>query len=814
MSEIVIEHACEGNLKDVTLRIPKNKLVVFTGVSGSGKSTLLLDVLFNECQRQYLEAMGMQGIRKPRVGRVRGASPAVYITQTDANRNPRSTVGTVTDIYTGLRMVYEKLAVRACPHCGQRISAADCREVTEKVNGEFHVYMDCCACGARMPKLTRTEFSFNTREGACPACEGLGRVHQVRRGRAVDEALPPEGGAVRYWEKQYAQYQAGVLYKALAHYGAPAAPGTPVARYSPAQKAVFYEGADSPAARQAFPGQTPPKTAAAGRFEGVLPILWRRLAEKQGDAQALEPYFEVAPCPQCGGERLAGPGRLAEVAGVRLPQLAAWPLQRLRAWLEQLRGQLPPPHLELVRDYLLDLDTKLGRLLRVGLGYLALDRQAVSLSGGEAQRMRLAAALDCELTGLLYMLDEPTAGLHPQDTAGLVDTLQKLRDLGNTVLVIEHDPDVMARADQIIDLGPGAGRRGGRVVAQGTLEQVRAQPASATGQWLRSPPPGKTAFRPAAGGVHITGARRFNLQGVDVCLPAGCLTAVTGPSGSGKSTLVFEVLARGQGVSGLEQFGRVVQVGQAALARSKRSNVATYCGVYADIRAVFARTPAARAAGLGAGHFSFNSPGGRCERCEGLGTVASNLLFFADAQVACPVCGGARFGPQVLAVAYQGLDIRQVLELPVEQAARVFAAHPRITAALGLLQSVGLGYLQLGQALTTLSGGEAQRLKLARELAGAGAAGPALYLLDEPTAGLHPQDVRHFLALLDRLVDAGNTVVVVEHDRQLIRHSDWVVDLGPGGGEQGGRLMFAGTPAQLLAHGQSATARCLQGAAK
>lgn len=811
MDRIIITGAAEGNLQNLTVEIPKNKLVVFTGLSGSGKSTLLVDVLFQECQRQYLEAMAMQGIRKPKVQRVQGASPAVLIAQSDANKSPRSTVGTVTDLSTSLRMVFEKLAVRACPHCGAAVCAADCREITEKDGDDFLVFMDCCRCGKRMSKLTRTQFSFNTKEGACPVCEGLGQVHTADPAAAVDEALSPEAGAVRYWEKKYGEYQTGVLYAAFAAYGVPAAPGTPVAQYGPLQKAIFYEGVACAAARQECPGKQPPKTVAQGRFEGVLPILRRRLAEKGGAEGPLASYFRSAPCPACGGERLNALSRSAAVQGTRLPELARRSLDELDAWTQSLFARLPAAHRLLVEDYLRDMQTKLRRLCGVGLGYLSLDRQTVTLSGGELQRLRLAAVLDCDLSGILYILDEPTAGLHPKDTAGLVAVLQKLRDLGNSVLVIEHDPDVMAAADHIIDLGPGAGRQGGRVVGAGTLAQLKAQKASVTGAALRSPQPGKTSFRPAGPAIAVRGATRFNLHGLDADIPTNCLTAVTGPSGSGKSTLVFEVLAKGGAqVQGLERFSGVVEVGQSAISRMKRSNVATYAGAYDGIRALFAQTEDARRQGLTARHFSFNVPGGRCETCQGLGTVDSNMLFFTDIQTLCPVCGGRRFSPAVLGMRFQGLTIGEVLALPVTEAVSFFKGHAKACKPLQLLEDVGLGYLQLGQTLTTLSGGECQRLKLAKELAVGGKGRCNLYLLDEPTRGLHPVDVTHFLRLLDRLVDAGHSVVVVEHNQQVILHSDWVIDLGPGGGEAGGRVVFAGTPRELLQNNQSVTAQYLK----
>lgn len=815
MSNIIITGASEGNLKNISLEIPRNKLVVFTGLSGSGKSTLLMDVLFNECQRQYLEAITLQGIHKPKVERIRGASPAIAITQKGAYSNPRSTVGTMTDIYTDLRMVYEKLGVRTCPYCGKIISSAVCKEETEKVGNDFYVYMYCSECGKKMDKVTRTHFSFNTKEGACPTCEGLGRIHSIVRGRVVDESLSLEEGAVHYWEKQYGSYQISILYAAYKHYGVPIPTGIPVGQFSEVQKAILYDGIENDLVNRNFPSHKPPKTVAAGKFEGVFPNLWRRLAEKEGNAKQLEEYFDIVECHSCKGERLSEVSRRITVNSTRLPELSQYSFEKLYQWVDELTASLTEQHLDLVKAYLNIIKTKLTRIINVGLGYLTVDRQIVTLSGGELQRLRLAAILDSDLTGVIYILDEPTVGLHPKDTDGLIAILQKLRDLGNTVLVIEHDEDVMAVADYIVDIGPGSGKYGGEVVATGTLEEIKRQEASVTGNYLCNPHPGKTTFRKATGIVKIRNATKFNLKSVNVEIPTGCLTTVTGPSGSGKSTLIFEILAKyehqeqSNQVFGLEQFDKVVEIEQSAITRMKRSNVATYSEVYSEIRTVYAKTEAAKQAGLSAKHFSFNTPGGRCENCEGLGYVDNNMLFFANTEVLCPVCNGNQFNDQVLAVKYKGCSIKDVLNLSVEEAVDFFDDQPKITRILKLLQDVGLGYLGLGQTLTTLSGGEGQRLKLAKELIGSSINKRNLYLMDEPTTGLHPKDIEHFLALLDRMVDAGNTIVVVEHNQQMIRNSDWIIDLGPEGGEKGGEVVFEGTPKEMKETGISVTAKYL-----
>lgn len=816
MSNIKILEAKEGNLKNISLEIPKNKLVVFTGLSGSGKSTLLVDVLYNECQRQYLEAMSFQGIHKPKVERITGVSPAIVISQTDVNKNPRSTIGTVTDIYTDLRMIYEKMGLRLCPHCGESISSADCKEETEKIGNDFHVYMYCCECGKRMDKITRTYFSFNTREGACPTCEGLGKIHAINKDNVVNEKLSLENGAVKYWEQKYGEYQISILYAAFKHYDINIEPDTPIEKYTEIQKHILYNGIDNDTVKSSFPYINAPKTVSLGKFEGVFPILWRRLSEKNGDTKQFELYFDTSTCPSCKGERLCELSRNITVNGTRLPEIAFYSLERVYQWIEELGASLSQKYYEIIRAYLLDIETKLKRFVKVGLGYLSLDRQTVTLSGGELQRLRIAAILDSDLSGVIYILDEPTIGLHPKDTAGLITVLQKLRDLENTVLVIEHDLDIMKAADYIVDIGPGSGKHGGEIVARGTLEQIKQEPFSITGEYLRETHHNKTIFRKGTGNIiSIKDANLFNLKNINVDIQTGCLTTVTGASGSGKSTLIFEVLAKGNSnrennkVIGLENFSKVIEIEQSAITKMKRSNVATYSEVYSEIRNIFAKTEDAKKANLTAKHFSFNTPGGRCENCEGLGYVDSNMLFFKDIEITCPVCKGNQFNDEVLSVKYEGLSIKDVLKLSVEEAMVFFNKHNNVKKKLQLLHNVGLGYLELGQTLTTLSGGEGQRLKLAKELIGIRTEKSNLYLMDEPTTGLHPKDVEHFLVLINSLVDVGNTVIVVEHNQQIIKNSDWIIDLGPAGGDNGGEIVFVGTPKELAKATNSVTAKYL-----
>ena len=578
---------------------------------------------------------------------------------------------------------------------------------------------------------------------------------------------------------------------------------------------LLLQGAESETVRRLFPDVPVPRTIAEGRFEGVLPNLWRRMADQKGTSKLREAYFESAICPECHGERLNELSRNVTVKRMRLPGLSASSLTGLVDWIRELDANLTHSEQLLAGVYVADLKTKLKRILKLGLGYLSLDRQTMTLSGGEAQRLRLAAVLDSDLTGVVYILDEPTISLHPKDTEGLLTVLRSLRDKGNTVLVIEHDTAVMAAADYLIDIGPGAGKYGGEVIGSGTLQQIKDQATSVTGAYLNSNPEPREIFRKGSGDfIEVSQANKHSLRNLTVRFPIGCLVCVTGVSGSGKSTLVFDVLAKGDTgpseeadqVSGTGSFDRIVVVEQAPLTRMKRSNVATYSDAYTEIRKIFGQQQTAIDKGMTANHFSFNVKGGRCDHCEGLGVVTNNLLFFEDQQVPCPVCLGKRFKDEVLSVTYRGHSITAVLGLSVEEGAELFADSPKISAILKLLQEVGLGYLELGQTTTTLSGGEAQRLKLAVELL-ANREKKNLYLIDEPTTGLHPLDVEKFLRLLDRMVGSGSTVIVVEHNQQIIAAADWIIDLGPGGGTAGGKVIAEGTPSDIRKDKNSVTGK-------
>ncbi|WP_374712850.1 excinuclease ABC subunit UvrA [Symbiobacterium terraclitae] len=833
--EIVIHGARTHNLKNVTVRIPKEKLVVITGPSGSGKSALVLDTLDKEGQRQYMEALGWfsYGLARPPVDRIEGLAPTVSVDQHLTNRTPRSTVGTETDIYTYLRVLFAKIGHRPCPGCGRDVAPPHWTVVDVTHDAEdpdAPGTFPCPHCGAALPELSMAHFSFNKVAGACPTCTGLGVINQVDVSHLIDESRSVREGAVRGWVPAMVEYQIPNLLQAAAHYGFTFDPDQPVAEFGPVQRDLLLHGVLSPQFRRHFPGVEPPATARAGRFEGVVTNFMRRYAERIGDAryrEKMERHMHSEPCPDCGGSRLRAESRAVTVAGRTIVELAHEPLTDLADWVGGLTEALEPAEWRMAQTLVNELRVRIRRVLNVGVGYLTLDRAVPSLSGGEAQRLRLAALLGSELSGVIYVLDEPTVGLHQRDTHMLVEILRHLRDLGNTVVVIEHDLDVIRAADHVIDIGPAAGRGGGSVVAAGTPEEVARVEGSPTGRFLAGvdevplPPSRRTAGGPA---LLIRGARAHNLKDVAVRLPLGALVAVTGVSGSGKSTLVFDVLGRAarrrftgagdppgrhDGIDGWEHLDRVVSVDQEPIARRAGSNVATYTDVFAAIRKVYAGLPYAREHGLTERHFSFNVPGGRCEKCQGAGVLTVSMHFLPAAEVRCPACRGRRFKEEVLGAQYRGCSIADVLEMTVAEALEVFARVAPVRDRLTLLAECGLGYLTLGQPATTLSGGEAQRVKLARELGRRGA-GRTLFLLDEPSQGLHPADTARLVALLQRLVDAGHSVVVVEHNLDVVKAADWVIDLGPEGGAAGGCLVAEGTPEQVAACEDSHTGRLLR----
>jgi len=920
MSEIVIRGARLHNLKNVTLTLPKNKLIVFSGLSGSGKSTMAFDSLHQEGQRQFMESLGMVAhVSKPAVDSISGLSPSISVDQRLTNHSPRSTVGTATEVFTYLRVLYARVGHRPCPRCGKDVPPeheatyeglwddegglpeASLPEVvdlpdgaeaesaiaggavaepaagapTGAPSGEENGWGACPHCGARLLQMNMAMFSFNKPDGACPTCTGLGTVYTAELDHLFDESKSIIDGGVVVWDIYSIQRYTDTLRNAGKHYGFEFDPALPIGKLGQVQRDLLLYGVRGKPFTHHFPNVEPPPTVFKGFFEGVVTNLLRRHAEHATDADYLEKierYLSQQTCPDCHGARLRPEARVVTVTGRRLVAAAReaareaaargagevrgsssfldesgelpgtfdgavsqMPLSALAEWVDGLQAALPGEDWSIAEPIVLDLRERVHRLVEVGLGYLTLERATPSLSAGEAQRLRLAALLGSGLTGVLYVLDEPTIGLHPKDTPRLVGMLKALRDLGNTVLVIEHDLEMIQSADWVVDFGPGAGRNGGQVVAQGTPEVVAKCAESHTGRYLSGTE--KIAVperRRRSDGRRLTirGAREHNLKNITARIPlraengrAGMLVAVTGVSGSGKSSLMFDILDRAarqkyygaaaapgdhDGIEGWEHLDKIITIDQAPLGRSTRSNAATYTDAFTAIREVFAAQPEAKARGLAAQHFSFNVPGGRCERCEGSGTLSVEMHFLPDVLVRCPVCRGRRYKKEVLAVKYQGVDIAQVLDMTIEEALALFDKVPGAKSRLGLMVETGLGYLQLGQSASTFSGGEAQRVKLARELARR-STGRTLYLLDEPTTGLHPADIAHLLLLLQRLIEAGNTVVVIEHNLELIKVADWVIDLGPEGGAAGGEIIAEGTPEQIASVAESKTGEKLRG---
>ena len=841
---ISIRNARLHNLKNISLDIPKNKLVVITGLSGSGKSTLAFDILHKESLRQLFESLGIvtMGLSKPPVDSIVGLSPSISVDQYLTNHSPRSTVGTVTEVFTYLRVLYARLGHRPCPHCGEDIpplaseeeaddwqasSEADVDDTYEESSDET---FPCPHCGEPVPEMGMANFSFNKPAGACPTCTGLGVLRQPIVSRLVDENKSVAESPVEGWIEFHVNYYSQILKNAGKHFGFEFDPSKPIKAYTPVERDLFLYGTESPQFRRHFPDVKPPKTVTQGRFEGVITNLQRRYNEHAANAaylETLDHLFATQTCPDCEGTRLRPESRAVTIAGETIVAVSQFSLNDLNAWLRSIAPQFTPQEMLIARPIVDDLFERIGRLLEVGVGYLSLERSSPTLSAGEAQRLRLAALLGSGLTGVLYVLDEPTVGLHSRDTHGLINVLRRLRDLGNTVLVVEHDLDMIRSADYLVDVGPGAGKHGGQIVAAGTPAKVSRTKGSLTGEFLAGttvvPIPDRRR-KPDDRALVIRGARQFNLQNLTVRIPLGLLVAVTGVSGSGKSSLIFDILdvALRQRLNGIaelpgehdsiiggEHIDKVITIDQAHIGRIPRSNAATYSDTFTPIREAFAATPEVKSNKISARHFSFNVPGGRCERCEGAGTLTVKMHFLPDVEVRCPTCRGRRFKRETLAVKYRGYDISQVLDMTVEEALALFADVPAAAARLQVMSDVGLGYLQLGQPATTLSGGEAQRVKLAKEL-GRRSTGRTLYLLDEPTTGLHPADTARLLHVLQRLVDAGNSVVVVEHNLDLVKAADWVIDLGPEGGTEGGQLIAEGAPEDVANVEESYTGQCLQ----
>ena len=828
-NEIVIKGAHLHNLKHVNLAIPKNHFVVLTGLSGSGKSTLALETLHKEGLRQYFESIGLVtfALSKPEVDSITGLSPSISVEQHLTNRSPRSTVGTATEVFTYLRVLFARIGHRVCLNCGADIPPVyDVGAGLDESSEEDGTY-PCPRCGAPVPNLTMAHFSFNKPQGACPTCTGLGVIHTGNLELLIDPAKSIRDGGVLYWNENELKRYSQVLRAAARHYSFTFDTTTPLGQLGEVQMDLLLHGAAGDRFRRHFPEIEPPQTVFGGRFEGIIPILMRRYAESVNNPAhraRLGTLLMEQTCPDCEGERLRPESRAVTVNEQTIIDASKMPLSSLLGWINTLEEWVSGKARPIAEPVIADLQERIRRLVDVGIGYLTLDRVTPSLSSGEAMRLRLAALLGSSLTGVLYVLDEPTIGLHPRDNGLLIGVLRRLRDLGNTVLVIEHDLDMMHAADILVDMGPGAGQHGGQVVAVGTPDEVACVAGSVTGQYLsgaKAVPVPPSRRRGNGHRLIIQGARVHNLKNLTVELPLATLIAVVGVSGSGKSSLIIDTLGRAANrryhrsneipgahdtITGWEHLSNVVTIDQTAIGRSPRSNAATYTDIFTPIRQTFANQPEAR--DLDPRHFSFNVPGGRCDRCEGAGVLTVNMHFLPDVEVRCPVCRGRRFKEEVLRVRYRGVDIAQVLDLTIEEVLELFKDVSAVARKLDLMVDVGLGYLKLGQPATMLSGGEAQRIKLAKEL-GRRSSGHTLYLLDEPTTGQHPDDVARLLAVLQRLVDAGNTVLVIEHNVELIRTADWLIELGPEGGEAGGFLIAAGTPEEVAGNPESPTASFL-----
>jgi excinuclease ABC subunit A len=939
MDSIVIRGAREHNLKNVSLNIPRNALVVLTGVSGSGKSSLAFDTLFAEGQRRYVESLSayarqfLEQMEKPDVDSIEGLSPAISIEQKTTSKNPRSTVGTVTEIYDYLRLLYASIGKPHCPTCGREIAAQTIQQMTDRIlalpegtkflllapfvrgkKGEYKKQMGemvkqgflrarvngamvdlenppeldkqkkhtievvvdrlvvkrdddtrrrladsletatkvgkglvtvatlgatpdgpttdetlstsyaCPDCGTSLAEITPRLFSFNSPFGACPTCSGLGTVQKVDPDRLVpDPSLSIRDGAIALykpgsanWRLRQIEHLARVLKFSI---------DTPWAKLPKDVREVILFGSGTREIKWKWKSEKG-TYAWSSAFKGLVPILEAKYKEVESeDARAeMENYMSASPCPECKGRRLKPEALSVLVDGRSIDTLTALTLEDAQAFFARLKTT--PREAEIAGKILKEIKDRLGFLNDVGIGYLSLSRASATLSGGEAQRIRLATQIGSKLMGVLYVLDEPSIGLHAKDNRKLIDTLVAMRDLGNTVVVVEHDEETIRLADRVVDLGPGAGIHGGEIVGQGTADELVKFPRSLTGKYLagalRIEAP-EERRRGTGKTLAVLGATANNLKDLTVKFPLGVFTAVTGVSGSGKSTLVNDILYRAAArlfheagerpgphrkLEGLEHLDKVIDIDQSPIGRTPRSNPATYTNVFNPIRELLAQVPEARLRGYGPGRFSFNVKGGRCENCGGGGQIAIEMHFLPDIYVTCDVCGGKRYNRETLEVRYKGLNIADVLALTAEQAADVFANVPAIKTIVDTLNDVGLGYIQLGQPATTLSGGEAQRVKLARELARR-ATGRTLYILDEPTTGLHFDDVKKLLNVLHALVERGNTVIVIEHNLDVVKTADWVIDLGPEGGARGGELVAEGTPEEIASSARSATGRFL-----
>jgi len=923
---IIIKGACEHNLKCIDVEIPRGELVVITGPSGSGKSTLAFDTIYAEGQRRYVESLSayarqfLEQMDKPDVESIEGLSPAISIEQKSTSRNPRSTVGTVTEIYDYLRLLFARIGRPVCHGCGREITAQTVSQMVDRImsfepgtriqilspvvrgrKGEYRKELErfrkegfvrvvvdgtsfdladeitldrnrkhdidivvdrlvvkegierrladsletalhhaegivrvdvvggegvifseklaCVSCGISYPEVSPRMFSFNNPYGACPDCTGIGSRMFFDENLVVPNPdLSLREGAIAPWEKRFSSWYHLTLEALSRAYGFDMR--TPFSRLPERVRDVILHGSRGEKIEFWWEEEGRRHTYRK-EFEGVMNNLERRYRESDSDTvrEELERYMGVIPCPTCDGARLRKEALHFLVGGKNIREVTSLSIRDCLDFFQRL--DLDPKDQEIARRILKEIRERLTFLVNVGLDYLSLDRTAGTLSGGEAQRIRLATQIGSSLVGVLYILDEPSIGLHQRDNTRLLETLKRLRDLGNTVLVVEHDEETILEADHVIDMGPGAGVHGGRVVAQGTPAEIMANPDSLTGRYLSGelsiPVPPRRM--PSGGVIRLLGCRENNLKGIDVEIPIGLFTCITGVSGSGKSSLVVDTLypllcqklyrsreraGLCDGIEGIDRLDKVINIDQSPIGRTPRSNPATYTGLFTDIRDLFAELPESKVRGYRAGRYSFNVKGGRCEACSGDGIIRIEMHFLPDVYVECDVCKGKRYNRETLEVTWRGRSIADILAMTVDEALDLMGAIPRIRNRLATLADVGLGYIQLGQSATTLSGGEAQRVKLAKELSRR-STGRTLYILDEPTTGLHLHDIARLLQVLHRLVDAGNTVVIIEHNLEVIKTADWVIDLGPEGGDRGGEIVATGTPEEVARNPRSHT---------
>ncbi len=936
---IFIKGAREHNLKDIDVVIPRNKLVVITGVSGSGKSSLAFDTIYAEGQRRYVESLSAYArqflgqMEKPDVDYIEGLSPAISIDQKGPPHNPRSIVGTLTEIYDYLRLLFARIGHPHCPECGREISRQTVQQIVDAVqeipqgsrimilaplvkdrkgehqtilrdlqkagfvrvrldgqiydlseefqldknkkhtievvvdrlqieqnenatrladsietalklgsgvvlvkilDGEellFSEHFACVYCGISLGEIAPRTFSFNSPYGACPACTGLGCKLEIDPNLVIpDKGLSLAEGAIQPWLRngQLSTWSSSIL-QSLAHRHCFSL-STPVKDLNEEElRVILYDGGGEPVLAT-YEDRYGRMRQYYANFEGVIPHLEHRYRETGSDSVRadIERYMASNPCPACQGNRLKPESLAVTIVDRNIMDVTTLPVTQALNWVEQLGDKISPRELTIARQIIKEIHARLGFLRDIGLSYLTLDRPSATLSGGEAQRIRLATQIGSGLSGVLYICDEPTVGLHPADGSRLIATLKRLRDLDNTIIIVEHDEAMMRAADHIIDMGPGAGKQGGEVVATGTLQDIMDCPQSITGQYLNRtkqiplPPERRSG---SGKELVIQGARENNLKNIDVHIPLSKFVCVTGVSGSGKSSLINEVLykrlarlfyrakerpGKCDGIIGTEYIDKVVNIDQSPIGRTPRSNPATYTGTFTPIRELFATVPEARVRGYPQGRFSFNVKGGRCEACQGAGYVQIEMQFLPNVTVPCEVCKGKRYNREALEIHFKGKNIAELLNMTVEEALLFFDHFPKIKNKLETLRDVGLGYICLGQPAPTLSGGEAQRVKLATELSRR-STGKTLYILDEPTTGLSFSDIAFLLKVLQRLVDYGNTVIVIEHHLDVMKNADWIIDLGPGAGDDGGYLVDAGTPEELTQNDASSTGQYLRG---